>query len=788
MIRNILFGGGEKGQSSFSQVERAFIDQSGIREVSTKIPYIVVDNFPKLGLITSLRFLEWVSENPEGLISLPTGKTPEFFIKWTEYLLSNWDNKDVEAIRDQYGLKVSKRPDLSMLQFVQIDEFYPIPSRQHNSFHHYVINYYIKGFGLDKGRALLINADEIPLAEGKHFSEIFPDYNIDLTLRYRECRSSFEKLQQDSIFLIDDWCSSYENKIREKGGIGFFLGGLGPDGHIAFNTRGADLFSTTRLTATNFETQAVAASDLGGIEISANRLVITIGLETITYNPDATAIIIAAGEAKANMVKQSLESEMINLYPASVLQKLKNSRFFITTGAASRLNDSVDRYYQKGEWNHEKTERAIIELCKKLGKYGHHLMPGDLMNDPYAKLIPNVKDSEAVINSVTESIIEKIGKGMRREENEVFLHTGPHHDDIMLGILPYIANHIRVHTNDFHFAVLTSGFTAVTNRFVIDILMETKKLLDDGQIQMVNYPDFYEIGFKLKSDKDVYHYLNKVAAGEHHERRRGVCHRVVRALVHIYKIKNTELLRDVINEVLTILRNSYDGEKNPPKIQQLKGMIREFEEELVWAHYGLQVKNVRHLRLGFYQGDIFTEQPEQERDVLPILDMFRELKPTVLSLTFDPEGSGPDTHYKVLQATAEALRLWKKEADLSMLRIWGYRNVWYRFHPAEANVIFPVSLNAMAAMKEAFTHCYVSQVDASFPSYELNGKFSDLAQKIWVEQLKDIQLLLGKNYFYQNTHPKIRATHGLIFLREMSVDEFLGHARELKKSMEGMVR
>lgn len=788
MIKNIFFGGGEKQQVAFSNVEQAFIEQSGISNGTTRIPYIVVDNFPKLGLITSLRFLEWVSENPEGLISLPTGKTPEFFIKWTEYLLNNWDNKDGEAIRDQYALKVSKRPDLSRLQFVQIDEFYPIPSKQHNSFYHYVMNYYIKGFGLDKDRALLINCDEIPLAEGKHFSEVFPDYNIDLTLRYRECRSSVEKLQQDSIFLIDDWCSGYENKIREKGGIGFFLGGLGPDGHIAFNTRGADLFSTTRLTATNFETQAVAASDLGGIEISANRLVITIGLETITYNPEATAIIIAAGEAKANMVKQSLESEMINLYPASVLQKLRNSRFFITSGAASRLNDSVDRFFQNGDWTQEKTERAIIELCKKLGKYGHHLLPEDLKNDKYARLIPNVKDSEAVLNSVTESIIEKMGKGMRREENEVFLHTGPHHDDIMLGILPYIANHIRVHTNDFHFAVLTSGFTAVTNRFVTDLLVETKKFLDEGQIQMVNYPDFYEIGYKLKSDKDVYHYLNKVAAGEHHERRRGVCHRVVRALVQIYKIKSTHQLRDVINDVLTILRNSYDGEKNPPKIQQLKGMIREFEEELVWAHYGLQVKNVRHLRLGFYQGDIFTEQPEQERDVLPILEMFRELQPTVLSLTFDPEGSGPDTHYKVLQATAEALRMWKKEADLSKLRVWGYRNVWYRFHPAEANVIFPVSLNAMAAMKDAFSYCYVSQVDASFPSYELNGKFSDLAQKIWVEQLKDIQLLLGKNYFYLNSHPKIRATHGLIFLREMSVDEFLGHARELKKSMEGMVR
>ena len=54
---------------------------------------------------------------------------------------------------------------------------------------------------------------------------------------------------------------------------------------------------------TNYETQAAASTDLGGIEIARNRLVITIGLNTITYNKDAAAIIIASGEAKANIVR-----------------------------------------------------------------------------------------------------------------------------------------------------------------------------------------------------------------------------------------------------------------------------------------------------------------------------------------------------------------------------------------------------------------------------------------------------------------------------------------------------
>jgi len=61
----------------FSQVEKVFLQQAGIDQVSTKMPYITVANFPKLGMLASLRFLEWISQNPEGLISLPTGKTSE---------------------------------------------------------------------------------------------------------------------------------------------------------------------------------------------------------------------------------------------------------------------------------------------------------------------------------------------------------------------------------------------------------------------------------------------------------------------------------------------------------------------------------------------------------------------------------------------------------------------------------------------------------------------------------------------------------------------------------------
>jgi len=768
-----------------SKVEDTFFKESGLNSINTQIPYILVENFPNLGLLTALRFLEWAAENPMGVISLPTGKTPEYFIVWTTYLLENWDNKKGKQIREKYGLGSLKKPRLMDLRFVQIDEFYPISSKQHNSFYNYVNNFYIDGFGLNPENSLLINSDTIPLAGGKHYSEIFPDSLVDLSLRLRQPKSQLELLQQQSIFMIDDWCSNYEASIREMGGIGFFLGGIGPDGHIAFNVKGSDHHSTTRLTATNFETQAVAASDLGGIEIAKNRLVITIGLETITYNPDNVAIIFAAGEAKANVVKNALESKPTNLYPATVLGKLKNARLYLTSGAASSLDESVKSYYDSGDWTHEKTERAVIDLCQRLDKYGHHLTLDDLRADKFCSLIPNL--SQSTVESVIQSILSKLNKGMVTEKNQTYYHTGPHHDDISLGILPHLHRTFSEASNKSVFSVLTSGFTAVTNRFLIEKLSETKQLLDAGLIQMVNFPDFFTDGYKFKRDKDVYHYLIKIASKEAIERTRGLAHRLVRAIVEIYSVKNIEELRDQINDVLAILRKSYDGEKNSPRIQKFKGMVREFEEELVWAYFGVQTKDVHHLRLGFYTGDIFTEQPNRERDVEPVYKQLLEVKPSVISLAFDPEGSGPDTHYKVLQVIADAIRLWDKEEDLSELRIWGYRNVWYRFHPAEANVIVPVSLDAMGVMDSSFTNSYLSQVDASFPSYQFDGKFSELTQQIWVEQLNTIQLLLGKNFFYQHEDPQIRSTHGLLYFKEMKVDEFLESARELEKSMEGFM-
>jgi len=111
-------------------------------------------------------------------------------------------------------------------------------------------------------------------------------------------------------------------------------------------------------------------------------------------------------------------------------------------------------------------------------------------------------------------------------------------------------------------------------------------------------------------------------------------------------------------------------------------------------------------------------------------------------------------------------------------------NVWYRFHPSEVDLFVPVSLNMFALQDTAFKNAFVSQKNASFPSYEYDGPFSELAQSIQVEQYKMLKICLGREYFYQHPSAMIRATRGMVFLKSMKLDQFYSYSREIKRSTE----
>lgn len=777
-------------QISLTPVEEVAVRASSFDALyppTEKIPTIVVENFPALGKLAAMRFMEWVQQHPDGVISLPTGKTPEHFIKWVRRLLSEWETPEIQQTLRDAGVDPTKKPDMKGLHFVQIDEFYPIDSSQHNSFTHYVKHFYIEGFGLDPAKAMLIDPCAIGLAPGETLSAIWPGNRVDLTLRYRQATNQLEARQKTLLAQIDQWCMEYEQRVRDLGGIGFFLGGIGPDGHIGFNIRGSDHYSTTRLCPTNYETQAAAATDLGGIDIARKSLVITIGLETITYNPECTAIVIAAGQAKAALAAQAIQSDKHIDTPASCLQELPNARFYITGGASAHLIERqvnvLDKTPRVGDAD---VEKVLVNLAAQRRKRLLDLTETDCRSDRLASVIlnrrPEPLDRLAVMTY--DRLVKKIENGLRVYTGKSFLHTEPHHDDVMLGYFAQVVRHFRRADNMHHFITLTSGFTSVTNQFMRGQMAGLRRFLGTPAFAALWEQKYFARNNGVDRNRDVWQYLDGVAAHDEDDKAEGCARRMLRNLVELLDVDSLLEVERCVVELEEYFATAYPGKKDPERIQQLKGMCREWEAECVWGYYGWQCENVRHLRLSFYTGDIFTKEPTMAHDVPPIVTELNRVNPDVITVAFDPEASGPDTHYKVMQALAEAIRVHLKGSAKRDVKIWGYRNVWFRFDPSEADLFVPVSLNMFSVMHSAFMDSFITQKDASFPSYEYDGPFSQLAQRIQVEQYQKIKTCIGREWFYNHPNALIRATRGFVFLREMSPDEFLSSCRELRKSVE----
>ncbi|MCK4271340.1 glucosamine-6-phosphate deaminase [bacterium] len=771
--------------SHVEEVWLAKLERQLIYPQKEHIGIIEVVNFPALGKLTALRFIEWVQENPGGVISLPTGKTPEHFIKRVKFYLSNWDSPEAQKDLSEGGVDPTIKPDMKSLHFVQIDDFYPIDPEQTNSFYYYVNKFYIKGFGLDGKKALLINTAQLGIPRGRKMTAVFPDNIVDLSLRVRQPGTRVERRQKAVIAQVDQWCMEYESRIRKLGGIGFFLGGIGPDGHIAFNVRGSDHYSTTRLMPTNYETQAAVATDLGGVEVAKNRLVITIGLATITLSKDVVVIIIAAGEAKAPTVFNAIQQPKSILFPATVLHDLPNARFYLTKGAACLLTERVYVDVKRAaQLSEEVVERVVINLALERNR-----RIGDLSRDDFNSIRSSAEvlrrfegDVSAVTGKVQQNLIEKVERGRADIQNTTFMHMGPHHDDIMLGYLGYVAHLVRPVTNKHTFNYATSGFTAVTNGYVLDLLQKLKVWIVSDEFRNLMKEDYFRPDFEIGRSRDVFQYLDGIAAHSRTMKDEGEARRLLRNLIFLYEEDSVTRLLNRIDELINYFQTQYPGKKDLSHIQQLKGVIREWEADLLWGYFGFNTQSVNHIRMGFYKGEIFEEQPETNRDVLPIYKLMERDRPDVVTVALDPEGSGPDTHYKVLQATTEALRRYEKiKPDV---QVWGYRNVWYRFHPSEANMFVPISLNSMAIMENAFMKCFGSQREASFPSYEYDGPFYRLAQKIMVEQYQMLKTCLGRELFGSHDSPRMRAAHGLVFLRQMDLKEFYQHSEKLRSSMQ----
>jgi len=113
-------------------------------------------------------------------------------------------------------------------------------------------------------------------------------------------------------------CAAYEQRIKEKGGIDLFLGGIGPDGHLAFNEPGSSLASRTRDKELNYDT-IVANSRFFGNDVNlVPRKALTVGIATVMDAKEV--LIIVNGHGKARALKHAVEEGVNHMWTISALQ------------------------------------------------------------------------------------------------------------------------------------------------------------------------------------------------------------------------------------------------------------------------------------------------------------------------------------------------------------------------------------------------------------------------------------------------------------------------------------
>lgn len=186
--------------ASFTAVERAFLAKSG-RDAhydGERIPVIEVQNVYELGQLVAVAFLEWVQANPAGVVALPTGRTPEYFIKTLDRFRTHWSEPALVAELTALGFSPGPAfPTTSGLSFVMLDEFFPMPAAHRNAFCNYVSTYYTQPMGIPADRVLHFDLAAQGVLSPAELAETFKGADVDLSLLQRAAQGPVEERRKD---------------------------------------------------------------------------------------------------------------------------------------------------------------------------------------------------------------------------------------------------------------------------------------------------------------------------------------------------------------------------------------------------------------------------------------------------------------------------------------------------------------------------------------------------------------------------------------------------------------
>jgi glucosamine-6-phosphate deaminase len=168
------------------------------------------------------------------------------------------------------------------------------------------------------------------------FANLFNHIDID--------RNNIHILNGNAADLTKE-CEEFEQKIESFNGIELFLGGMGADGHLAFNVPGSALNSRTRMVNLNYDT-IIANSRFFDNDINkVPKQALTVGVQTVLDSKEV--IIIVNGYKKARALQKVVEEGINHMWTLSAMQNHPNGIIVCDEEATMELKVGTVKYFRE---------------------------------------------------------------------------------------------------------------------------------------------------------------------------------------------------------------------------------------------------------------------------------------------------------------------------------------------------------------------------------------------------------------------------------------------------------
>ncbi|KAK7887349.1 Glucosamine-6-phosphate isomerase (Glucosamine-6-phosphate deaminase) (GNPDA) (GlcN6P deaminase) [Exophiala xenobiotica] len=220
-------------------------------------------------------------------------------------------------------------------------------------------------------------------------------------------------------------CADYEARITKAGGIDLFLGGIGPDGHIAFNEPGSSLRSRTRVKTLAEDTIRANSRFFGGDLSQVPKQALTVGVATVMDAREVLVIVLGANKALA--LAKTIEGGISQMWTASALQMHEQAMIVCDDAATDEMLVKTVKYFKSIEHiaAEEETGKATPQqhLPTKTENWRNVLK--DLKIDTDKKGQAEQEDGELTPDSMSSRLVDSaIGLNDKKTDDFMFDKMG----------------------------------------------------------------------------------------------------------------------------------------------------------------------------------------------------------------------------------------------------------------------------------------------------------------------------------------------------------------------------